>query len=538
MSQWLEFYPENVSHNFELDKNKTLLSALEETVSTYSDATAFESFGVAMSFTELELKSRQFAAYLQNSGVKKGDRIALMSPNCLPFVVAMWGIIRVGAIQVNVNPLYTPLELEHQLNDAKVDSIVLFSGSTPVLSQIVNNTSVKKVIVFGLDDMLNKKLPSPPIDDGIERPIDFMSCLEKAENLSYVKPDIAPEDGVFLQYTGGTTGLSKGAFLTHGNISANIDQFLEYSKNHLRAGEEVIITAIPMYHIFALTVNALAFFFLGSKNVLITNPRDFDGFVAQWQAANPTAFTGVNTLYNGLLHNPGFLKSDFQNLNFCVGGGAPVQPVVSKKWFELTGKPIYEGYGLSETSPVLTLNLGKKGSFIKGIGLPLPATEISLRDEDDKVVEPGERGELCARGPQVMSHYWNRSDATAEVMTDDGFFKTGDIALQDADGFYHIVDRKKDMVLVSGFNVYPNEIEAVVAGMDGVLECACIGISDESSGEAVKLFVVKSNPEISEEDVIEYCRIRLTAYKVPKQIEFIAELPKSTVGKVLRRELR
>jgi long-chain acyl-CoA synthetase len=539
MSERSEFYPEGVSNEIELPEDKTLINLFREAIDTFQDNIACESFGASMSFNQLDELSARFAAYLQHgTGIKSGDRVALMSPNCLPFVVAMWGILRAGAIQVNVNPLYTPPELKHQLLDADVDTIVIFSGSTSTLADIVAETGIKRIIVFGLDDLLDRELPSPPTDPRLTDYVPFMEALSEDNLFTLAPVTIAPKDGAFLQYTGGTTGLSKGALLTHANMVANIEQFLQYCGDRFTPGEEIILTAIPMYHIFALMVNAISFLSLGAVSVLVTNPRDMDGFVAQWKSSRPTVFAGVNTLYNGLLHHPDFASTDFSRLHFCVGGGAPVQAAVSSAWLEVTNNTIYEGYGLSETSPVVTLNLGKNGDFVPGIGLPLPGTDISLRDENLQPVEDGEAGELCVKGPQVMAGYWNDPEATAEVFTEDGYFMTGDIAIQDVDGFYHIVDRKKDMVLVSGFNVYPNEIEAVVAAMDGVMECACIGIPDEDTGEAVKLFVVKSDEHIDKQAIIEFCRPRLTAYKVPKQIEFMDELPKSTVGKILRRSLR
>ena len=538
MAEQSPFYPAGVPSEVELDPNRTLVDLFNDAVSDFQDAVALESFGETMTFNRLDYLSAKFAAFLQDLGVTPGDRVALMSPNCLPFVVSMWGILRAGGIQVNVNPLYSAPELKNQLVDADVDTIVIFSGSTPTLAEIIDQTPVEKVIVFGLNDLLEKELPSPPIDERIVDPIDFASAMEKGTEAAFQDVEMDGSALAFLQYTGGTTGLSKGAVLSHGNLIANVTQFLAYAGDRFKAGEEVIITAIPMYHIFALMVNAISFLALGARNVLVTNPRDMDSFVAIFKSARPSVFAGVNTLYNGLLHHPEFASADFSRLHFSVGGGAPVQAAVSAKWLEVTGCIINEGYGLSETSPVLTLNLGKDGEFNSGIGLPLPSTEISLRNERMRPVETGDRGELCARGPQVMQGYWRNEEATAEVMTEDGFFRTGDVAMEDADGFYHIVDRLKDMVLVSGFNVYPNEIEAIVSGMDNILECACIGVPDDKTGEAIKLFVVKTDDTMTETDVIEYCRPRLAAYKVPKQIEFMSELPKSTVGKILRRELR
>lgn len=538
MADQSPYYPADVPAEIQLDPERTLIDIFNDAVNDFQDAIALESFGETMSFNRLNYLSAKFAGLLQEQGIKPGDRVALMSPNCMPFVVCMWGILRAGAIQVNVNPLYSAPELKNQLNDADVETMVIFSGSTATLAEVIDETAVKSVIVFGLDDLLERDLPSPPVDQRLTNTVPFAEAMARGTLECFSEVLVESSATAFLQYTGGTTGLSKGAMLSHANIVANVMQFLVYCGDRFEVGKEAIITAIPMYHIFALMVNGISFLSLGARNILITNPRDMDGFVAQWRSSSPTVFTGVNTLYNGLLHHPDFSTLDFGPLHFCAGGGAPVQSSVSRAWLEVTGCIINEGYGLSETSPILTLNLGKAGEFMAGIGLPLPSTEISLRDEKMKPVEAGERGELCAKGPQVMQGYWDNEQATAEVMTEDGYFRTGDIATQDADGFYHIVDRLKDMALVSGFNVYPNEIEEVVSGMDDVLECACIGIPDEQTGEAIKLFVVKKNPDITDLDVIDFCRPRLAAYKIPKQIEFLEQLPKSAVGKILRRELR
>jgi len=434
--------------------------------------------------------------------------------------------------------MYTPRELEHQLNDADVDTIVIFSGSTATLSEIVAATGIKNVIVAGLDDLINLGLPSPPVDPGLTDFVTFTDALAAGNKMDFSEVDINGDDLIYLQYTGGTTGLSKGAMLTHRNLVANIMQFESCAGDYIKLGHDVVITAIPMYHIFALMVNTLSYFKFGGTNVMITNPRDMPAFVAEWAKWKVTVFTGVNTLYNGLLHTPGFADLDFSSLGFSVGGGAAVQKAVSDKWKAVTGKHIKEGYGLSETSPILTINPFAMTDFMSAIGVPAPSTDISLRDDDGNVVPQGERGELCAKGPQVMKGYWRNEAATAEVMTDDGYFCTGDIAVMDEKGFFRIVDRKKDMIIVSGFNVFPNEIEAEIAMMEGVLECACIGVPNEKTGEAAKVFVVKKDESLTEEAIREHCKARLTGYKVPRHIVFIDELPKSTVGKILRRELR
>ena len=536
---WLQHYDDGVPAELDTKSYANVVDMLMQACDRYGDQVAFSNFGATLTYADVERLSRDFAAWLQQElGVTKGDRVALMMPNSLVFAVAMLGIVRAGAVQVNVNPMYTPRELEHQLTDADAESIVVYSGSTSTLAEIQDKTPVRNVVVAGLDDLIGRGVPTPSVDERLTDPHNFADVLEAGASLEFVAPELGADDLIFLQYTGGTTGLSKGAMLSHGNLVANIIQFEAMLADSIRPGEEVVITAIPMYHIFALMVNTLCCFKFGATNVLITNPMDMEAFVKEWSNWQVTLFTAVNTLYNGLLHTPGFDALDFSKLRLSMGGGAAVQKTVSDRWKSVAGRHIKEGYGLSETSPVLTMNpMGMRG-FRSSIGVPLPSTEIVLRNDNGNNVAVGEEGELCARGPQVMQGYWRRDDATAEVMTDDGFFKTGDVAVMDESGFFRIVDRKKDMILVSGFNVFPNEIEAEVAAMEGVLECACVGVPDEKSGEAVKLFVVKSDAALSEDAVREHCRAGLTAYKVPKHIEFIDALPKSTVGKILRRELR
>ena len=536
---WQKSYSEGIPHEIDTSDCNSINELFRDAVESYGGKVAFSSFGSELTYQEVGRLSRNFAAYLQNDlGIKKGDRVAMMAPNTLVFAVGMFGVIRTGAVQVNVNPLYSPRELEHQLKDADVDTIIVFSGSTATLAEVIDRTPVKNVVVFGLDDLVNKGLPSPPVDGRLSGTIAFTDALALGVDLGLDEFPLFQDDLLFLQYTGGTTGLSKGAMLTHGNLLSNIAQFEAVDPGLIEKGGEVVITAIPMYHIFALMVNTLAFFKLGGKNVLVANPRDMESFVKTWAASSPTIFTGVNTLYVGLLHTPGFSDIDFSNLKISMGGGAPVQQAVSQKWKDLTGRYIKEGYGLSETSPILTVNQLTQTEYRSGIGLPMPSTDISLRDDDGYEVPQGQSGELCAKGPQIMKGYWRQPEATAEVTTQDGYFKTGDIAVMDEDGYFKIVDRKKDMILVSGFNVFPNEIEEEVAGMPGVLESACVGVPSESSGEAVKLFAVKSDDSITEDDVRDFCRERLAGYKVPKQVVFIDELPKSAVGKILRRELK
>ena len=538
---WFNNYPANVAHDIDLNRHSSLIDLFQHSTTKYQQQTAYSNFGTELTFEQVDELSQYFAAFLQsNLQIKKGDHVALMCPNTLSFPIAMWGIVRVGAVQVNVNPMYTSRELQHQLNDAQVETIVIFSPSTKMLADIIDNTNIKNIITVTLDDLVNKGLPCAPVDERLIDTISFSESLEQGKKLAFTEPTLCQDDLLFLQYTGGTTGLSKGAMLSHGNLIANILQYQEFSKNHINYGEDVVITAIPMYHIFALMANTLAYFYFGAKNVLVTNPRDMPSFVEIWKNTPATMFTGVNTLFNGLLHTPGFDQVDFSALKLAIGGGAAVQQAVADKWQEVTGVRLQEGYGLSETSPILTLNFGSSDQtdYIAGIGIPIPGTDISIRDDHGNIVAGTESGELCAKGPQVMSGYWNNEEATSNCMTADGYFKTGDIAMLDDKGFFHIVDRKKDMINVSGFNVFPNEIEAEVANMPGILESACIGVDDANSGEAVKLFVVKEDSGITENDVISFCRQKLTAYKVPKHVVFIDEIPKSTVGKLLRRALR
>ena len=536
---WLQHYG-TIPAEIDTTANGTVLDIIEQASARFGDRMAYTNLGAELSFAETEALSRDFAAWLQTKlGVKKGDRIALMTPNVLAYAPISFGIIRAGAVQVNVNPLYSPRELKHQLNDADADVIVIFNQSTPTLAQIVTETGIKTVITLGLDDVKPRGLPTIPVDprlSDIATPL--AQVLEQGRDMPYTRPDMTQDDLIFLQYTGGTTGLSKGAQLTHGNLVSNIETLIVWFNGMVKEGEETIITALPLYHIFALMVNLLSFYRLGASNVLITNPRDMDAFVADWGKQPITIFTGVNTLYVGLLHHPGFAQIDHSALKLSFGGGAPVQKAVSDRWRGVTGIHIIEGYGLSETGPVLTMNLMTSDDATASIGLPFPTTDIVILDDDENEVPQGETGELCAKGPQIMPGYWRNEDANAKSFTKSGYFKTGDIAVMDDAGYFRIVDRKKDMILVSGFNVFPNEIEDVLAGMDGLVESACVGVPDEKTGEAVKVFCVKKDDALSADDVIAHCRANLTAYKVPKQIAFIDELPKTAVGKILRRELR
>lgn len=536
---WIKNYPPNCKSEIDTAQFRSMLDIYQNTIDGFSDKTAYVSFGKKITYLDVHNYCTDFGAYLQNElGIIKGERIALMCPNTFSFAIAMWGIIRIGGVQVSINPLYTSHELKHQLNDAQVETIIIFSASTAILADIIEQTNIKNIIVINLDDLVKQALPNESIDARLNDTLLFTDAIKRGKELTLNSPELTQQDLLFLQYTGGTTGLSKGAMLTHGNLIANICQYSEFAKHFIKPGEETVITAIPMYHIFALCVNTLCYFSFGAENVLITNPRDMPAFIEIWKKTKATFVTGVNTLFNGLLHTPGFEEIDFSMLKLTVGGGAPVQQAVSERWKDKTGNGIKEGYGLSETSPVLCLNLTPDSEQVNGIGVPLPSTSISIRDDNGQAVKQGKPGELCAKGPQIMQGYWQNSAATAESMTADGYFKTGDIAVLDANGYFHIVDRKKDMILVSGFNVYPNEIEAKVAKMPGIKESACIGVEDQKTGEAAKLFAVKIDITIKEQDVINFCREHLASYKVPKQVVFIDELPKSTVGKLLRRELR
>jgi long-chain acyl-CoA synthetase len=522
------------------DRYRSVVELLEGAMKRHAGKVAFRSFGNSLTYSDVDRLSGAFCAYLQHRlAVKKGDRIAVMAPNLAAFPIAFIGIARAGAVQVNVNPLYTPRELEHQLNDAGCETIVIFSGSTPVLSEVAARTGLKNVITMNPGDGIGADLPTPPIDARLQRSVTFASALEEGAKLERVPVELSGSDLLFLQYTGGTTGLSKGAALSHRNLVANTEQFKAFLPYAMRPGEEVIVTAIPLYHIFALMVNFITYFSVGAENWLVANPRDLDGFVAVLKQSRPTVFMGVNTLYAGLTMHPGLREVDWSRLRLAGGGGATVLGTTSERWKAITGNFIREGYGLSETSPVLSFNPGYVNEFTGTTGLPLPSTDIKLLDDTGREAIHGQPGEICAKGPQVMRGYWQKSQANAAAFTADGYFRTGDIGLFDERGFLKIVDRKKDMIIVSGFNVFPNEVEGVAVACQGVAECACIGVPDAKTGEAVKLFVVTApNAALTENDVISHCRSGLTSYKVPKIVRFIDALPKSTVGKILRRELR
>ena len=537
---WLATYGKRIPAEIDPDLHCSMAAMLEEAMLRYADKPAFRGFGAMLTYADVDRLSRQFAAYLQGKlGVKKGDRIAVMMPNLPAFPLAMLGILRAGGAQVNVNPLYTPRELEHQLNDAGANIIVIFNGATATLAEIVGNTSIKHVISVGLADGTDATLPSPKVDPRLVNVTALPDALAQGATLVFAPVKLTGDDLLFLQYTGGTTGLSKGAALSHRNVVANTEQFKAFVPDALRPGQEVVVTALPLYHIFALMINFISYFSVGAENWLIPNPRDMDNFIAVLRKARCTVFTGVNTLYGGLVTHPKIGEADFSRLRVAIGGGAAVLPTTSAKWKALTGRDILEGYGLSETSPILTLNPMTGKGFTGTVGLPLPSTDIKLLDANDAEAVFGEAGEICAKGPQVMKGYWQKPEANAAAFTSDGYFRTGDIGVFDDRGYLKIVDRKKDMIIVSGFNVYPNEIEAVAAACEGVAECACVGRPDDKSGEAVRLFVAKAaDATLTEADVIAYCRAQLSAYKVPREVRFLPALPKSNVGKILRKDLR
>ena len=537
---WLATYGGKIPCEINPDAHGSVLEMLEHAMQRFAERPAFRCFGQTLTYADTDRLSRRFAAYLQGKlGVKKGDRIAVMLPNVAAFPLAMLGIVRAGGVQVNVNPLYTSRELEHQLNDAGVETIVIFNAVSAPLAEIIAKTAVKQVISVGPGDGTGASLPTPPVDARLTNVVPFSDALAQGAQLAFSPVALCGDDLLFLQYTGGTTGLSKGAALSHRNLVANTEQFKAFMADAMRPGQDVVVTALPLYHIFALMVNFISYFSIGAENWLVANARDLDSFVEILRQARCTALTGVNTLYGALVMHPKIVDVDFSRLRVAIGGGAAVLPTTSAKWKALTGKDILEGYGLSETSPILTLNPATSGGFSATVGLPFPSTDIKLLDANDREAAIGEPGEVCAKGPQVMQGYWQNPRANADAFTADGYFRTGDIGVFDAEGFLKIVDRKKDMIIVSGFNVFPNEVEAIAAGCAGVAECACVGRPDEKTGEAVRLFVAKApGATLTQADLIAHCRRQLSAYKVPKEVRFLEALPKSNVGKILRKDLR
>jgi long-chain acyl-CoA synthetase len=549
---WLKQYPAGVPADIDVTQYASLVELLEESFAKFADRKAFICMDKAISYRDLDEMSQALGAFLQSKGLQRGARVALMMPNVLQYPVATAAVLRAGFAVVNVNPLYTPRELEHQLKDSGAEAVIVLENFATTVQKVIANTSVKHVIVGSMGDLLGlkgvivnlvvrkvrKMVPAYSLPDATS----FNDALAAGRSMKLNKPKLGADDVAFLQYTGGTTGVSKGATLLHRNILANVLQNDAWLQPALKkppiVDNMIIVCALPLYHVFALTACYLLGLRSGGTNLLIPNPRDMAGFVKELSKYQVSFFPAVNTLYNGLLNTPGFDKLDFSKLKISNGGGMATQKAVAEKWLKITGCTLSEGYGLSETSPTLTCNRADIEQFSGTIGLPVPSTWLSIRDDDGNELPIGEAGEICAKGPQVMAGYWNRPDETAKVMTSDGYFRTGDIGVMSADGYTKIVDRKKDMILVSGFNVYPNEIEDVIASHPGVLECAVIGVTDARSGEAVKAFVVKKDPALTAEDIIKYCATQLTNYKVPKQIEFRTDLPKTNVGKILRRELR
>jgi len=547
---WLKSYQQGVPAEIELSEFESLGELFEKSVAQYRDRVAYINMGVELTYGELDKLSRDFAAYLQSVlKLPLGARVAVMMPNTLQYPICIFGALRAGYVVVNVNPLYTPRELEHQLKDSGAEVIVILENFADVLQQVLSKTPVKHIVLARLGDMLGfpkgavvnfvvKYVKKMVPTFTLPRAVIFRAALAKGASAELKSVAVAQEDLAFLQYTGGTTGVSKGAMLTHRNILANLAQAHAWIRPALGTEQHLVVTALPLYHIFALTANCFTFFKVGASNLLITNPRDIPAFVAELAKHPFTVITGVNTLFNALLNNDAFRALDFGKLKVTLGGGMAVQKAVAEKWKQVTGKPLIEAYGLTETSPAATINPLDIPEYNGSIGLPISSTEVVIRSEAGEDVPLGERGELCVRGPQVMKGYYNRPEETAKVIMPDGFLLTGDIAVMDEKGFVRIVDRKKDMILVSGFNVYPNEVEDVVAQHPGVLEVAAVGVPHNKSGEAVKIFVVKKDQALTAEALIAHCREHLTGYKVPGQVEFRSELPKTNVGKILRRELR
>ena len=545
---WLNHYSEGVPTEIDTSEFDSVVAILEQSCEQYADQAAYVNFGREMSYRELDRLSRAFGAHLQSLGLKREDRIAIMLPNLLQYPMALFGILRAGMVVVNTNPLYTARELKHQLNDSGAKAILVLENFAHTLASVIDDSPVEHVFVTGVGDMLGfprgalinfalryikKEVPSYDLPGATRFTDALKTDPERLESARLGHDDLA-----FLQYTGGTTGVSKGAMLTHGNIVANVQQAAAWMGQLIEYGRETIVTALPLYHIFALTANCLVFIKFGGRNLLITNPRDMNGFIKELGKHKFTAITGVNTLFNGLLNTPSFEKLDFSPLRLTLGGGMAVQRAVAERWKKVTGVPLIEAYGLTETSPAACINPMDLEDYNGAIGLPIPSTECKVIDTEGNEVATGEPGELCVRGPQVMKGYWERPEETAKVLDSDGWLRTGDMACRDDNGFFYIVDRKKDMILVSGFNVYPNEVEDVIAGHPKVLEVGAIGVDDEKSGEVVKAVVVPKDDSLTVDELREHCKQELTGYKVPRYIEFVDELPKTNVGKILRRELR
>jgi long-chain acyl-CoA synthetase len=547
---WLKSYPPGVPEEIDLNSYQSVTDVFEQAIERFGDKPCFSNLGTTFTYDEMDRYTDQLASYLQSlPGMNKGDRVAVMMPNVLQNPISIFATLRAGFTVVNTNPLYTARELRHQLDDSGARVIIVMENFCHTLEEVIDDSPIEHVITTQIGDMLRfpkslivnlvvkylkKMVPSYSLPEAVN----FKHALAQGAAKPHTPVPCGHDDLAFLQYTGGTTGIAKGAMLTHGNMIANMQQASAWIKNVIEDGEEVIITALPLYHIFSLTANCLTFMKVGALNYLITNPRDMPGFVKELQGLRFTVITGVNTLFNALMNTPGFEKIDFSPLKLTLGGGMAVQKSVAERWNKLTGTPLLEAYGLTETSPGVCINPLNLEEYNGAIGLPLPSTEVSIQDLDGNILPLGETGELCVRGPQVMKGYWQRPDETERVLSGDGWLKTGDVAQIDELGFVRIVDRLKDMILVSGFNVFPNEIEAVIASHPGVLEVGVIGEPDESCGEVVKAVIVKKDPALTEQEVIAHCRENLTGYKVPKIVEFRDELPKTNVGKILRRELR
>lgn len=547
---WLNSYEQGVNAEIDITQYSSISDVFRQSVEKFAHQPAFQNMGKTLTYAEVGKLAENFASYLQNVlKLPRGERVAIMLPNLLQYPIALFGILQAGLVAVNTNPLYTPRELEHQLKDSGATTIIVLENFANTLELVLPRTQIKHVIVASVGEMFGffkgtlmnfvlRKIKKMVPEYRISGAIPFQTTLKEGAAHTFRPVTLTREDTALLQYTGGTTGVAKGAILSHGNICANMLQAKEWIKNQLREGKETVIAALPLYHIFALTVNLMIFTNAGSKIILITNPRDMKGFIGELKKERISVFIGVNTLFNGMVNQPDFATVDFSNLRLTLGGGMATQKAVAEKWKKITGTPIVEAYGLTEASPGVCCNPLNIEAYSGGIGLPVPSTEVELRDADGKEVPVGQPGELWVRGPQVMKGYWNRPEETAKTIDARGFLETGDIAVMDEKGWLKLVDRKKDLIVVSGFNVYPNEIEEVVSHNDKVMEVACIGVPNEKTGEALKVFVVKKDTSLTKEELIEFCRTELTAYKVPKDIEFRDELPKSNVGKILRRELR
>ncbi|EIG29751.1 AMP-binding protein [Neisseria sicca] len=547
---WLNSYEQGVNAEIDITQYSSISDVFRQSVEKFAHQPAFQNMGKTLTYAEVGKLAENFASYLQNVlKLPRGERVAIMLPNLLQYPIALFGILQAGLVAVNTNPLYTPRELEHQLKDSGATTIIVLENFANTLELVLPRTQIKHVIVASVGEMFGffkgtlmnfvlRKIKKMVPEYRISGAIPFQTTLKEGAAHTFRPVTLTREDTALLQYTGGTTGVAKGAILSHGNICANMLQAKEWIKNQLREGKETVIAALPLYHIFALTVNLMIFTNAGSKIILITNPRDMKGFIGELKKERISVFIGVNTLFNGMVNQPDFATVDFSNLRLTLGGGMATQKAVAEKWKKITGTPIVEAYGLTEASPGVCCNPLNIETYSGGIGLPVPSTEVELRDANGKEVGIGQPGELWVRGPQVMKGYWNRPEETAKTIDARGFLETGDIAVMDEKGWLKLVDRKKDLIVVSGFNVYPNEIEEVVSHNDKVMEVACIGVPNEKTGEALKVFVVKKDPSLTKEELIEFCRTELTAYKVPKDIEFRDELPKSNVGKILRRELR